>query len=470
MPAPAGLITTVESEKMRSNEIYAIIERLAATSAKSAKEALLREHGDDEEFRKVLMAALNPLITYGIADVPLPAELGTAEFSATTWRLLEDLSSRSLSGDMARAVLRTHLSSLSPESADLLARIVMRDLRAGIGDSTVNKATSVEIPEFPYMRCSLPKHVKLSQFDWEAGVLSQEKADGMFVNVNHYKGLRVQILSRQGSEFPLAAFDALVDRVQNYLCTDTQTHGELLVFKAGAVLPREQSNGVLNSVLQGGSFASDEEPRLVVWDQIPLSAVRPKGRYDRPYDERLNDLGVLQIGDAAHQNPPLLTQIATYTVHSLDEAYKHYAEMLAKGKEGTIIKDPRAIWRDGTSKQQVKLKLEVDVDLRIKRRLPGTGKNAATFGSIVCETACGQLEVAVTGMSDAKRKEINDRWAEIEDKVATVRANSIMVPAQPGELHSLFLPRFVEVPRLDKRHADTLEDVRAQFEAAMRPV
>jgi DNA ligase-1 len=162
-----------------------------------------------------------------------------------------------------------------------------------------------------------------------------------------------------------------------------------------------------------------------------------------------------------------LSVIETRIVHSLSDAYAHYREQLALGREGTIIKDANAIWRDGTSKQQVKLKLEVDVDLEVVGFRAGEGKNAATFGSVLCRTACGQLEVAVSGFRDKVRKEIHESREKVLGSIMTVRANSIMVPQEDGALHSLFLPRFVEL-RIDKREADTLLESSAAVRVCSR--
>ena len=48
----------------------------------------------------------------------------------------------------------------------------------------------------------------------------------------------------------------------------------------------------------------------------------------------------------------------------------------------------------------------------------------------------------------------------------TVRGNSVLKPSESSPVHSLFLPRFVEI-RTDKTKADTLAQVLAQFDAAV---
>ncbi|HGP4208885.1 MULTISPECIES: hypothetical protein [Pseudomonas] len=142
-------------------------------------------------------------------------------------------------------------------------------------------------------------------------------------------------------------------------------------------------------------------------------------------------------------------------------------EQLELGLEGTIIKKPEAIWFDGTSKDQVKLKLEAPCELEVVDFLPGKGANAKTFGSLLCKSSCGQLVVGVSGFKKKKREEIHlnrDTWRGM---IITVRSNQIMRPKKPGKPYSLFLPRFVE-ERLDKSVADDLVRIEEQFENAIR--
>jgi len=465
-----------------SDAILALIDKIAGESSKNAKESMVKGAAGDAAFCRVLEYTYNPFKTYGIIPARPTGPFGAATFDAKTWQILDELIARKLTGGDAREAFRAETERLTQASADLLWRIVRKDLRANFSESTINKAVKGLIPEFPYMRCSLPKDVKLDTWDWKLGVLSQEKADGMFANVDNEAAGVVGIASRQGSPFPIEQFPALVDEIRSRLSTGTQQHGELLVLRDGKVLPREIGNGILNSVLKGGTFAANEQPIYMIWDQIPLSEVKPKGKYNVAYRERLLSL-VAQLAGmtlAAIKTLPedelgalmtkltetgLVRLIPTRVVHSLREAYEHYIDMLGRGKEGTVIKMPGAIWKDGTSKEQVKLKMEFEVDLEIVGFVAGNGKNESTFGSITCRTSDGLLSVDVSGYTDAMRQQLWKDRDNVIGKIMTVKANDIMPPTGSNGRYSLFLPRFVEL-RLDKTVADSLQRVKDQKEAA----
>lgn len=427
------------------------LDDIAAQASTITKVDLLRlELGRTPELKDILVWMLDPTKTFGILDLH-PTEGEPMQLN----EFLTQLQTRKLTGDAAR---REAGKFPCPE---LILRILNKDPKAGFGAALVNKACSGLIPEYPYMRCSLPKHVKgLKDFPWSTGIIAQLKADGMFLMASKDLEGVVSLQSRQGSMFPLAPFEKIVAEIREVLPNNTQIQGEFLVRKDGDILPREVGNGILNSVLKGGIFAENEEVIFQVWDCLAHNLVVPRGVIPKPYKSRFSELNFAIAG--AKNIFPIEYRI----VYSKEEAYEYYTETLKKGYEGLILKDPNMNWFDGTSKSQIKLKLEVDVDLKIVGFNEGKGKHAATFGSVICQTNDGLLEVSVSGFKDAVRKAIWADRVELLDTIMTVKANQIMTPSSEGKKHSLFLPRFVEL-RKDKVVADSLQQVIDQFESAI---
>ena len=129
------------------------------------------------------------------------------------------------------------------------------------------------------------------------------------------------------------------------------------------------------------------------------------------------------------------------------------------------------IWKDGTSKYQIKLKVEFDVDLvvyAIGQGKPDT-KLDGRPATLQTKSSCGQLYVNVTIKNEKMRDIVEgdpDDWIE---KIITVRSNDIMTPTERKGTYSLFLPRMVEaVYRLDKFDADDLDEIYKQYENAIK--
>jgi DNA ligase-1 len=444
--------------------ILDILDELAADGSRLAKEAILKREKDNLLLKKVFVAALDQSIQYYIRKIPpyTGRVIGSGQTLSYGISCLDALADRTFTGHAAVEFLNDILNNLSFDDAIVVERIIKRDLRCGVSESTVNKIWPGLIKDFPYMRCSLLSGVKIEKFSWKDGVYSQLKADGMFVNCNVTED-SVHLLSRAGSEFPIEKFEKLATHAAFHLRANTQTHGELLIRKAGVVLPRTTGNGIFNSVLKGGDFAEDEEVIYEVWDQIPLDEVKSKGIYEVPYSKRL----YLLTNQLEHEAlDPCIRLIETKLVYSMEEALEHYQEKLAEGFEGTIIKDANFPWKDGTSKFQVKMKLFIDVDLIVVGFNPGNGKNADTFGSIECESSDGLLTVNATGFTDEQRIDINNRREEILHSIVTVKSNMILKPKHMGSRWSMFLPNVVEF-RQDKKVADSLEQIQEQFANAI---
>ena len=156
-------------------------------------------------------------------------------------------------------------------------------------------------------------------------------------------------------------------------------------------------------------------------------------------------------------------------MRSLAEAKMHAVEFMKAGKEGSVIKRPDAIWRDGTSKEQVKIKLEFEVDLEIVAVVPGNAgtKNEGRTGSLRCKSSDGCLLVDVTVKNEKMRDSVDANPAHWIGGIIGVVANDIELPSESNMNHSLFLPRMAEDCLRDKAVADDLERIFAQKRAAI---
>ena len=288
----------------------------------------------------------------------------------------------------------------------------------------------------------------------------------MFVNVTHYEQGKVSILSRQGTEFPLTEFQEIVNTIIENVPVGYQLHGELLCVSGespASYLPREEGNGILNSVAKGGKVPEGISLRFVAWDIVDYDTIVNKTTSSKTYYDRYNRL-TTHLQYVVNNSVKV---VPTRFVYSKEQALEHYSEMLAQGKEGTVLKSCDFKWKDGTSKEQLKLKLEVDVDLVITGFTQGEGKYSHLFGSVSCETIDGLLKVNVSGMPDKMREYLSEHREESIGKVMCVRGNMLMKPSKSNDKYSIFLPRCVEV-REDKVVADSLVQVIEQFDNAIK--
>lgn len=450
------------------DQTLTLIDKIAATPGKNDKIDLLKNHGvaDEARLKRVLELCYSPRFRFGISYVE-PAKVEVPEFSTydnAFFPLLEDLNSRKLSGDAAREAVDKFITEASASAGELLRRVIHKDMRAGFSGSTTNKVFAKLIPDHPYMRCSLPKDVKLNTWEWDQGVFAQLKADGSFQAATIVGG-EVTIESRSGEIMPNESLPAIVAQIQRHPELDGyRIEGELTVVntETGETLPRGEGNGMINSLRQGGELPPNHEVHYTVWECVSLAE---GGTIDkRPYKDRFAYL--VNLLDATPGPVRIAENTIVYSEAAAWEVFKNYA---AAGLEGAIIKRPSMIWKDGTSKEQVKLKTEFEAEYRITGFIEGKKgkKTEATFGALTYESEDGIVRGSVSGIDDDTKAKINANREAYIGAICTIQANALTQNRNNKVNWALSHPRFMEI-RTDKTVADTYEQVRAAFENSFK--
>lgn len=416
----------------------------------NAKIALLE--AADTDIQVVLKYTYEPRWSYYVSKMPAVKTYGDNDDVVGCIRAaLDPLKSRELTGQAALDWLSWIATQYNKPTIDILDRVLRRNIGAGISTTTINSVFPKLVSKPNYMRCTLPSKSNMANFDWGAGVYVQQKMDAMFFNAT--KTTYTELTTRTGGIIPPhTKLSPIINHIDSVIDENSVVHGELIcIDKYGTYLPREQSNGIINSICKGGvnTDISDIEIVAVVWDVIDSDEL--------PYNDRYTKL-VNLIGYSEYRVKVVPTHIVT-TEHEMMDIFREYVE---SGSEGVVVKSPTMMWKNGDNKDMVKMKVDVDVDLEIIDFVEGDqrGKHADTFGSILCRSSCGLLKVAVSGFKDAERKKFNVLRKELIGSIMTVKANAVLTTSKGS---SLFLPRFVEM-RADKQTADSLESIIEQFD------
>ncbi len=428
--------------------LYEIITALQNTQGSNAKKAILEANKENEYLRDYLKAVYDPSLNYFITEKTYPEVVGYSDGHNFTvnhmGEFIYQLSDRNKTGNAAKDWLKSVLRYFNNDQQYLIKLMLLKDIKAGISVSIINKIWPNLIYSQKYMRCSLPKDVKLSLWPWEKGVYSQVKMDGMYAAVSNK-----QVITRNGSVFPLDVLPEGFKEEMLMIPEGIELNGELIVKHNGEILSRKEGNGLLNSLLQGTSLPDNYSLYYVAWDWQDDKTV---------YNMRLSILDDL-LGDSEY-----FSVVECRKVYSYEEAVQHFQEMLAQGQEGTVLKHPDGIWKDGTSKHQVKFKIEVDIDLLCTGMIEGTGKYKGMLGALQLESSCGKVKVDCgTGFTDAQRKNLWENAYPV-GKIIEIKANDLLDRVGSDTL-SLFLPVFKSV-RLDKDVADDLERIECSFNSA----
>ena len=424
--------------------IIDILNELASTSSRLEKEAILKREENNELLKKVFFLAYDPFTQFYQRKIPKYEKNNTPHAASLASMLpsLGDLSNRVVTGNAAIDRLTSILEVVCGQEAEVIERIIGKDLKCGASASTANKIWPELIHEYPCMLCTPFDEKVMKKFKFPA--YAQLKMDGMRFNAI-VKDNKCEFRSRNGKEIMLLG-NLEQEFIQLAAGQDLVFDGELLINDKGVILDRQTGNGILNKAVKG-TISTDEARKVhaTIWDVINYDTFK-QGQGKLVYQTRFSLLESMSLPNKIHL-------VESKVVASFEEAEAIFKEYLAQGQEGIILKDMTGVWEDKRVKTQLKFKAELECDLRIVGIQPGTGKYEGMVGAYLCESEDGVIKVDVgSGLSDEDRKNF-----DVVGKIVAVVYNARIKNKQGEE--SLFLPRAVEI-REDKNIADSAKNIR----------
>ena len=190
-----------------------------------------------------------------------------------------------------------------------------------------------------------------------------------------------------------------------------------------------------------------------IWDMLTEDEYTLKDS-KRGYDERFETL----TKTLETLNSSLVRVVPSLRVNNIKDALNVTSEWMNKGLEGGVLKSSKMKFKNGTSKEQLKIKLKVDVEVRCTGFIEGTkgtkyeGKNKV----ITFENDEGTIKGQCSGMTDSMVDEVTKNPEKYIGKVLSVQFNDL-TKAEGHEYYALSHPRFMEWRDHDKDETDTLE-------------
>lgn len=416
--------------------IYNILEEFNQTNSSNDKLAVMRKYKDHEQFLRVLRLTYDKVkFAFGIRKIPTVNTMNPQKSLDEALDFLEfQLATREITGNTAINELALLMAQLNAEDLQVIRLIIGRDLKINFGRTQILKVVPGLITKPNYMRCSSYSQSLASRLQWPC--YCQLKADGRFVNVIVSDTITFQSRSGEEQEFPelSKAFASYPQGVY---------HGELLV---SGETDRAISNGMINS-----SEPPHHKIYCQLWDYVGLQAFSVGSPI--PYQQRFNLLkGIVNEYESDH-----IEMIPSVMVKDIQEALSQTSKWMSQGYEGSILKCPTLTFKNGTSKQQIKLKVVADCTVRITGFTEGTGKRQSTFGAITFQTDDDLIQGQCSGFTDSVLEDFNSRRAELIGKLMDVTFND-MTKASESESYALSHPRFSGL-RTDRESTDTLENV-----------
>ncbi len=412
---------------------WEIIKELESNNSRLFKEDIIEKNLNYKEFQEGLAMCLDPLVTFGVKQVPESEKNGNGlnweDFKNSANLLIE----RESTGHAARDLI-INLMNLSKEDQwnNWYRRILIKDLRCGVSEKTVNNVAKKMNLKFrvPVFSCMLAhdgaKHPKKIKGD----CLVEYKYDGVRV-VAIVKKNKATLYSRNGKIFNNFA------HIENALSKPEYNN---IVFD-GEVMS-DDFQALMKQVYRK-SGANTEDAYLALFDMLPLKEFN-EGRSKLNSLERKQELNKLSKTFGSE------IKLVDYEIINFDneQGQEKFSEMnkeaLEKGFEGLMIKPSNNYYECKRSHAWLKIKPFIEVTLKVIDIQEGTGKHEGKLGAFSVEGEDDgkffSLSVG-SGLTDEQR---DMYWADKDrliGRLIEVRADAITKSIE-GDHFSLRFPRF----------------------------
>ena len=428
-----------------------IIAKLEADNSRLAKEAVIQsamEEGLDEFFVGLRMA-LDPLVTFGVKQVPERSDVLSGQ--GLSWNNFETLANqlinRELTGHAARDAIELTMGVATTEQWNMFyRRILIKDLRCGVSEKTVNKVAK-KFPQYsiPIFTCPLAHDSANHEKKMIGKKQVEVKLDGVRVitviqgDTSHGKASRVEMFSRNGKQFH--NFGHIIAEIEAVI-KDSPPPYDLVL--DGEVMSANFQDLMKQVHRKDGKQSKDAV--LHLFDMCPLSEFQ-KGIWDKPQSFRSQ-----AVKAWVEQNKNVLQHVQALDWEDVDldtpEGQNRFVELnkaaVDGGYEGVMIKDTNAPYECKRTHAWLKAKPFIEVTLKVVAVEEGTGRNEGRLGAVIVEGEddgynyhlnCG------SGFTDSQRDQF---WADRDNLIGSlveIRADA-KTQSQDSETYSLRFPRF----------------------------
>jgi DNA ligase 1 len=416
-----------------SMETYKIIKELVSDNSRKFKESVIARESKNKntELFEGISMALDKLRTFGLKQVPESTQDGPGLHWDTFLETTTQLENRTLTGNAARDRI-DYLMALATQAEwnHWYRRILIKDLRCGVTEKTVNKFSDYPVPVF---ECMLADDSAKHEKKLTGRVLLEPKLDGVrVVAICNVDRDEVVLMSRNGKE--LANFPHINQQFEDML----DQLSESMVFDGEIMSENFQ---VLMREIHRKDGAKTEDAVLNLFDCLTLKEFKTGGSA-KPLTDRKTNLESFRLG----ANMQRVEYVACDLTEDRDRFLDYNKLCVDRGYEGIMVKPIAGAYECRRSTLWLKVKPFIEVSLTVVATEEGTGRNAGKLGALIVEgTDMGKfIRTNVgSGLTDSDRESY---WADRDKligQVIEVRADAITQNQDVTDEYSLRFPRFL---------------------------
>ena len=412
---------------------WSVIQELESDNSRKFKESVIERESQagNRAFFVGCEMALDKLRTFGLKQVPESTADGPGITEQEFLTVSNSLESRDLTGNEARERVQSLCDQATNEQwNDWYRRILIKDLRCGVTEKTINKHSQMKVPVF---ECMLADDSKKHEKKLKGKVFLEPKLDGVrVIVVCDVNKDTVTLYSRNGKElinFPRIQeqFDSMLDQLPQSMVFD----GEVMSDDFQALMKE----------IHRKEGAQTDDAVLNLFDCLPLTEFK-NGGYKLPLHTRKRELEQFKFGP----NIKLVEWVQVDLDNDYDRFVDYNKLCVDKGYEGIMVKPIEGPYECKRSSLWLKVKPFIEVSLKVIDVEEGTGRNAGRLGALIVEGTDMDKFIRTnvgSGLTDQDRDEYWKSKDKLIGQIVEVRADAITQNQDADGEWSLRFPRFL---------------------------
>jgi DNA ligase-1 len=396
-----------------------LLKQLASTNSRNEKQKILETVRKDKKILRALQLTYDPFTMFYIKKIDVPKS-GKLNFDSSFNSFLdvaEKLSTWKVTGNDARDLVAKFLETCKPETQDVYIKILKKDLRVNVTDTTLNAVFGNDFIETFSVQLAKKyepsKTYKDVDFWW-----ASRKMDGLRC---YYKN--GYLLTRNGHD--IIGFDHIIEELKTlpYSFVDGELYTTEINFQEiqGAVMsnknidPKRKKKIMFNVFAVGGDWEDTKQMVSMVneIEECGFSYVRAVKYIEVP-------------------NKP-------------SEINKICERFTAEGAEGVMLRDPNTWYEWKRSHALLKYKLFKEDDFKVVGTVEGKNKYTGMLGALMVEGKLGKVKIKSevgTGFSDEDRELMWKDRKNLIGKIVEVRFQGQTDESDMDGIYSLRFPVF----------------------------
>lgn len=380
------------------------VTEVTASNSKKYKQDVLQKYKDDSVVHRYLKIAFDPYAVYGISTKKLHKSVPATSIIGihSIFELFTYLTQHNTGTDQIVGLCQEFLDGVAAcdrESADLLEKLICKDLSLGCEAKTINSVIPGLIPTFE-VQLAQKYFEKPERVEGKTFAITTKIDGGRIIAVKDPAGM-VSFYTRAGQKY-----EGLVDLEAAFSDSiwpnGIVLDGEITILNDAGIPSKEAYKKAMKITRSDGD---KHGLKMKVFDILTYEEWI-KQKCEHTYDQRrllLNNLGYCYRSSYFELLPELYRGTDTFKILELLE------EAIANQEEGVMINICDAVYEFGRTWNLMKVKKMNTLDLQIVDFEEGSGRLAGTLGAIHVRYKNGNIVRVGSGFSDILRSQI---WAD----------------------------------------------------------